>query len=256
MERAQEWHSASQIPWFDIAVLAGKFDRDMQYQVLPSEDAGAAPAANQITIQRTRIAAASDLAKDPDLVWFAPHPNGSAATPSEVQDLIDLRRQQIRAVVRSARKQSRATISAYRLKLVQMKRQSVRRVFAPILDLLVAKSLQLEKAQSAAQKYREWVAEGAAPIDPNATEGHDVAEDWRRGHEAAEALRQALYGKPVDQPHLAHLSQAQRDDMDRAADYADEWYTIPGNTGPIALRIFYSCNRKHYLNPFSSLLIG
>ena len=75
-------------------------------------------------------------------------------------------------------------------------------------------------------------------------EGYDAVADSQRGRDAAASLNAALYGKPVEMPHLAHLSAEEKERMDKAADYTDEWFHVAGPRGPVALRVFYVCARK------------
>ena len=123
------------------------------------------------------------------------------------------------------------------LTLSKMKKEGMRRVFSPIINLLIAKSIQHNKAHEAAEKYKDWLAEG---LD-------DPEKDRELGRQAAQALHVSLYEKPTVPEHMAKMTPAQRDDMDRAADYTDEWFKVKDTSsagGHISLRVFYICNRK------------
>ena len=68
---------------------------------------------------------------------------------------------------------------------------------------------------------------------------YDAKEDAERGERAAEALRVANNWEPARPEHLVALKLIDFDKMERAADYADEWFVHDGK----AMRVFYVCNR-------------
>ena len=73
---------------------------------------------------------------------------------------------------------------------------------------------------------------------------HDAEEDAARGNAVAQALHEANNWEPAKPEHIVGLTNDQFDDMERAADYSDEWCVSSGQPGPTALRVFYVCNRK------------
>ena len=83
-----------------------------------------------------------------------------------------------------------------------------------------------------------WLAD--TEVDVNYDEAKDVA----KGRETAALLDQALYGKPVILDHLAGKTREEMDQLDKAADYTDEWFHIATNAGSVAIRTFYICTAK------------
>ena len=55
---------------------------------------------------------------------------------------------------------------------------------------------------------------------------HLDIQDVEQGRKAHARLREAIYGPPTELKHLTGMLPEDRDRMDRAADYTDEWFRV------------------------------
>ena len=136
-----------------------------------------------------------------------------------------------------------------------MQRCLVRQVRNPIIHLLIEVSDKHKKPSDGVRHFSTWLVENSDSGD------YDSEEDRKRGELAAEALYSAATpwerATPKDLENLEKLKlcrmQSERaadsrsvagdstdtDKMDKAADYADEWFVHEDK----AVRVFYVCNR-------------
>ena len=75
-------------------------------------------------------------------------------------------------------------------------------------------------------------------------EEYTAQDDLARGEKAAVALNDALYGRLDEHlPQLKGMPAHERDRMDRAADYTDEWCMLGEGAQRMGVRVFYVCDR-------------
>ena len=139
--------------------------------------------------------------------------------------------------------------------VVSMQRCLVRQVRNPIIHLLIEVSDKHKKPSDGVRHFSTWLVENSDSGD------YDSEENRKRGELAAEALYSAATpwerATPKDLENLEQLKlcrmQSERaadsrsvagdstdtDKMDKAADYADEWFVHEDK----AVRVFYVCNR-------------
>ncbi len=101
---------------------------------------------------------------------------------------------------------------------------------APILDLISLKKQDMNEAVKAADALGEWLGGGDAfePTEELQKEGAELALN--------------LWKVAKKRRAFESLGKERAAAMAYAADYTDEWYRLPGNSG--SFRTFYLCGRK------------
>ena len=163
------------------------------------------------------------------------NPDGEHSTPEAHAAWVREREDKIGQEIARLTSISKRAAKRARVQYLMMSKQLMKVALTAIVDLLLAKSVQMDRAEATSKKVREWLT---SDDWQNAT----LEEDIKQGRALQADLRGALDAAPLQLDHLQHLSPEERELLDKSADYTDEWFGIRGSQ--CAFRVFYVCGRK------------